>query len=481
MVSAINLTIPALAGSELRPSGTALLWVVDGYVVVFACLLLPAGALADRFGRKGALLTGMALFTVGVGVCAAAPSVPVLLAGRVVSGIGAASVLPGTLALMLHGCAAGRRPRAIAVWASMTGVAAVAGNLGGGAAVQLGSWRALFLVTLPLGVVALLAVARYAPRPPGRPRPIALLGSLLLTGGCVALLYGLVSAPAEGWFGAGTLAGLGCAVVLLVGWAVRESRVEHPLLDPRLLRIPLLRASALGMAVLFVGMFALMYLNGQYLQYAKGYSVFGAGVRLLPMAAGLWLAPRAGVGLANRYGPRFALASGFAALTSGLLGAGLCGPGTPYPCYALCTVGIAAGCGLASPGLSDGIMASVPAEHAGLGSALQSVSRELGSALGVAVVGSVTGARFAALLPVALRGPGGPTTVAAAKAASPDPTLTAGMVAAFSHAMGDGLRVAAAVVAVGGAVAVCWLPGRTGSGQLDRRVDELVGRDVGGG
>jgi MFS family permease len=473
MVSAINLAIPALAAGDLHPTAAELLWVVDGYVVVFACLLVPAGALADRVGRKGALLAGMAIFAGGTAVCAAAPSVAVLVCGRVIAGVGAAAVLPTTLALLVGSATARHRPRLIAVWASMTGVAAVLGNVGGGAAVQLGSWRALFLIAAPLALVAMLCAARVTPRPPRQPRPIAVVSSLLLTAGCLALLYGLVSAPGSGWTGASTLGGFGASVLLLGGWLNHDLRAEHTLLDPRLFGVPTLRAGTLGMAVVFAGMFGLMYVNGQYLQYAKGYSVLGAGVRLLPMAAGLWLAPRATVPIVRRFGPRTAVSLGLAALAVGLLGASFADSATPYPWYALCATVIAAGGGLATPPLSNGVLSALSADRVGLGSGLQSVARELGSALGVAVVGSVLNARFAAALPAALRGTPAPSTVAAARARTSDPATLHAVVTGFSHAMSAGLRTVAALVVVAGVLVVHWLP----RGRHPEHLDRLAGSD----
>lgn len=150
MVSAVNLAIPSLSAGSLHPSAASVLWVVDGYVAVFACLVVPAGAVADRMGRKGVLLTGLGVFTLGCVLAAAAPDVGVLIAGRMLSGVGAAAVLPTTLALMVTGAPDHRRSRLIALWASMTGLAAVLGNVGGGAAIQSGSWRSLFLYAAPL-------------------------------------------------------------------------------------------------------------------------------------------------------------------------------------------------------------------------------------------------------------------------------------------------------------------------------------------
>ena len=460
MVSAINLAIPALATGPPRPSADALLWIVDGYVVVFACLLVPAGALADRRGRKGTLLCGMGLFALGTLLCALSPGVAVLLCGRVLSGVGAAAVLPTTLALLVDAAPAAARQRMIGVWASMTGVAAVLGNVGGGAAVQLGGWRALFWIAAPLGVVAVLATAFAAPRVPRHDRPVPVVATGLLTAGVVAVLFALVSAPRDGWADVRVIGGFAAGALLLAGWALRELGARRPLLDPRVFAARGMRGSALGMAIVFVGMFGLMYCNGQYLQYAKGYTVLGAGVRLLPMAAGLMIAPRAGVALVRWAGARVTVAAAVVTLVAGLGTASLVDASTPYGWYAVAVVLTATGCGLATPPLSHGIMAALPASRAGLGSGLQSVTRELGSSLGVAIVGSVLNSRFLAGLPAALRGGAPPTTVAEARARTGDPDLAVRVVSDFTHSMGTALRTAAIVVLAAGVFVVLWLPRR---------------------
>lgn len=272
MVSAVNLAIPSLSRSALQPSAAAVLWVVDGYVAVFACLLVPAGALADRLGRKGVLLAGTAVFAAGCLLAGTATDVGVLIAGRMVSGVGAAAVLPTTLALMVAGTPPAGRAGRIAVWAAMTGLAAVLGNVGGGAAIQAGSWRALFLAAVPLSLVALALAAAAAPKTPRYARPVAPLGVLLLTCSFFVLLFALVSGPQQGWTSRTVLGSFAAAAAALTWWVRRELRSAHPLLDPRLLASPPVRAGALGMTVVFTGMFGLFYLNGQYLQYAKGYS-----------------------------------------------------------------------------------------------------------------------------------------------------------------------------------------------------------------
>ncbi|MBM7168673.1 MFS transporter [Streptomyces sp. G44] len=469
MVSAVNLAIPALSRSALRPSAESVMWVVDGYVVFFACLLIPGGALADRLGRKPVLATGMGLFTAGCVLCAVAPGIGVVIAGRVVSGVGAAAVLPTTLALMVGGAPEHRRPRLVAVWASMTGVAAVLGNVGGGAAVQLGSWRALFWCAVPLSLAALVLVAVFAPAPPRHDRPVSMVSAGLLTAGFLALLSGIVSGPQAGWGSARVPAGFGAAAVLLTVWVRRELRCAHPMLDPRLFTVPVVRAGAVGMALAFVGMFGLFYVNGQYLQYAKGCSPLGAGVRLLPMAGALLLAPRCTAALERRAGARVTLGSGLAVLAAGLGTVSLIGPSTPYAVYALGATLTAAGCGLATPLLSHGMMSALPAHRAGVGSGLQSLARELGSALGVAVSGSVVAGAFTAGLPEPLRGPGAPTTVPAAEQRLADqgllsPGLRHAVITDFTTSLHMAMRVLAVLVVAVGVLVVAWYPSRASPG-----------------
>ncbi|SHL59597.1 MFS transporter [Streptomyces yunnanensis] len=463
MVSAVNLAIPDLSAGPLHPSAAAVVWVVDGYVVVFACLLVPAGALADRRGRKGTLLCGMAVFVLGSAVCAVAPHVGVLIAGRMISGVGAAAVLPNTLALLVDGLSDGPRRRAIAVWAAMTGLAAVLGNVGGGAAIQYGSWRALFVCVVPVAVGASVLVAVVAPVTGRHPGPVAPLAAVLFTGGFLALLNGIVSGPGEGWLGPWVLGSFGVAGVLLTGWARCELRSARPLLDPRVFARPAVRAGAVGMAVLFLGMFGLFYLNGQYLQYAKGYGPFGAGVRLLPMAAALLAGPRCGLVLERRCGRRGTVGTGMLVLAGGLATVSAADAGTPYALYAVGAGLTALGCGTATPLLSHAMMSALPSEAAGVGSGLQSLTRELGSALGIAVTGTLTAAVFTARLPAPLAGPGAPTTVAAAQAALGDlPDRGGELRTAVIGAFTDGLHLATLALAAGVAVAAGavfrWMP-----------------------
>ncbi|RSS38936.1 MFS transporter [Streptomyces sp. WAC08241] len=387
LVAAVNLAIPKLAASALAPSPGQLLWIVDTYVLVFGCLLIPAGALGDRYGRKGALLTGLALVAAGALVSAAAPGVAVLIAGRAVTGVGAALVMPATLSLMLEVTEPAGRPQAVAVWTAATGIAGVVGNIGGGLALQYLPWQGLFLSVAPPAAVLGLLAARFAPRGGRRPATLDLPGSALLVAGVGALLYGIIEGPSSGWASARVIGGLLLSAVLLALFVTRSLRADRPLLDPRVFRVRRLRAGALGVGTAFFGLFSLFYVNAQYLQYAKGYSPLVAGCAIAPLAIGMMIASRHSIRLAVRFGDGV-VAVGLAGIVAGLVLMSFATASTPYPLYALFLVLLSLGMGLCVPVLSAAVMTSLPQERAGLGSGLNGATREIGSALGVAVMGT---------------------------------------------------------------------------------------------
>ncbi|MET8977800.1 MFS transporter [Streptomyces sp. NPDC004539] len=411
MVAAINLLIPQLAASDLGPSRTEILWTVDAYVIAFAGLLIPAGALGDRYGRKGALLAGLGLFAVGAGVSACAPVPALLIAGRGISGAGAALITPATMSLVVHLAGPARRAQAMASWTLAIGLGGMAGNLGGGLVGQFLSWRALFAAMVPLAGLLALAVALSTPRTPRSPgNSLDPLGTLLLTAGLVAVLFGIIESPGHGWTSPVILAafGVGAGLVWAFGWrSLRAARAvsgrdrtaapsatpapRAPLFDPRVFRSPRLRATVLGLATGFFGLFALFFVNSQYLQEVKGYGPGVTGVAILPVIVGMALVPK----FAARWTahPRPVVGAGLALIGLGLLGTSTADAGTPYPLYAGWLLTISAGTGLAMPALTLGVATSLPARQAGLGSGLGTSAREIGAALGVAVSGTVLAGR----------------------------------------------------------------------------------------
>ncbi|MFE7855151.1 MFS transporter [Streptomyces sp. NPDC057403] len=388
MVAAVNLLIPQLSSSSLHPSHTEILWTVDAYVIVFASLLVPAGALGDRWGRKGALLTGLALFAAGAATSALASSPAVLVTGRGVSGAGAALITPATMSILMRLAGPEHRARAMASWTLALGLGGMLGNLGGGLAGQFLTWRALFGAMVPLAALLTLAVALATPRteraPDNHPDPV---GTLLLTAALVALLFGIIEGPAYGWTSPRILGVFAAGALLVAAFARHALRSPTPLFDPRVFASARLRATTLGMATGFFGLFALFFVNSQYLQGVKGYGPARTGVAILPLIVGMALVPRLAARWAAR--PRPVIGVGLALIGLGLLGASTVDAGTPYPLYACWLLVISAGTGLSMPALTLGVVTSLPADRAGLGSGLGTSAREIGAALGVAVTGTV--------------------------------------------------------------------------------------------
>jgi MFS family permease len=450
MVAAINLAIPKLSSSDLHPSASQVVWIVDAYVLTFGCLLLPAGAFGDRHGRKGVLMAGLAIFATGCTLSALAPSVAVLLAGRAVTGLGAACVMPFTLSIAVAVHPPERRAHAIALWTAATGAGGAAGNLLGGVVLELLPWWGLFAALVPCAALLIVAVARVVPRTPRHDADLDVPGSIVLTLAFVALLDAIVEGPGLGWGSAGVLGAFAAAVALFAAFAWIERRSAHPLLDPRLFASASLRAGTLGILAAFFGLFALFFVNAQYVQEAKGFSVVGTGVAVAPLALAMIVVSRAGVGWARRLGPRRMVGGGMLLIAAGLGLLSLADAGTPYALYACFLLVVAAGMGLCAPSLSGAILSSLPPGKAGAGAGLNSAARELGSALGVAVVGTVLAARF-----------GDGRSAAAAIGAAHD---HARAVRAFTDAMDLGYRVVALVLVAAALVVIAWMrPTRAGT------------------
>ncbi|MER7172424.1 MFS transporter [Streptomyces mesophilus] len=405
MVAAINLLIPQLSSSALHPSASEIMWTVDAYVLAFAGLLIPAGAAADRYGRKGALLTGLALFAAGAMTSALAASPAVLIAGRAVCGIGAALITPSTMSILVQlGDTPLHRVRAMAAWTLAIGVGGAFGNLAGGLAGQYLGWRALFWLMVPLAAVLAGCVAYAVPRtgrsPRGNPDP---LGTLLVTAALFALLFGIIEGPTYGWTSPRILGAFALGALLAAAFARHGLRSPAPLFDPRVFRAPRLSAAALGLATGFFGLFSLFFVNSQYLQGLKGYGPALAGLAIMPVSAGMALAPRfaarrhfpklsAPLEQGRPPSPRPVITTGLALIGTGLLAASTAGAHTPYGLYVVWLLVISFGTGICMPALTIGVLEALPPHAAGLGSGLGISARELGAALGVAVTGTVLSA-----------------------------------------------------------------------------------------
>lgn len=451
-VAAINLAVPLLTSGSLHPSSTQLLWIVDSYVTVFACLVIPCGALGDRFGRKGVLTIGLILFAAGAAVSASSPTVAVMLIGRCVTGVGAACVLSNSLAILMHATPPQKRPRAIAIWASSTGFGGVAGNVGGGALLQTGSWRWLFVAVVPIALAGAAAVAYLAPRTPRNHRGLDPVGTVLLTAATFGLLVGVIEGPESGWGSITVISAFVASAALYAAWIIVELRVEQPLLDPRLFRLPLLRAGCLGMTVAFFGLFALFYVNASFLQYAKGFSVLTTGLAVIPLTIPLLFGARFVPLISARLGSTITVAAAFAFIGVGMFGLSTSTAHTPYIAYALWLVVIGIGAAAALPVLTHDIADSLPLEQAGVGSGLQATAREFGSALGVAVIGTILTSRFISALPDSMRNGDGaaPRTVADGLEMADTPLAHDAVLSAFTTGADSAVRVIAIITLIAG-------------------------------
>ncbi|TXS74939.1 MFS transporter [Streptomyces sp. sk2.1] len=451
-VAAINLAVPQLAASSLKPTSSNLLWIVDAYVVIFACLVIPAGAAGDKLGRKGVLMAGLGVFAFGAVVSAMAPNVAIMLIGRAITGLGAACVLPNCVGVLLHATAPERRPHALAVWAAATGIGGVVGNVGGGAVLSTGSWRTLFEAVALIAACCLAWVARSAPRSARLERTLDLPGTLLFVAAFVALLIGIIEGPELGWDSTVVLIAFACSVLLSLCWVRVELRVPHPMLDPRLFRSVALSSASLGMTLTFFGSFGLFYVNASLLQYGRGFSVLQAGLGVIPLTVPLLVGTRYVPGLIRRIGIPATLSAAFALTGAGLLGLSYAST-MAYPVYAAGLFVIGLGIMLAAPCLTAQIASALPVERAGITGGLQSATRELGSALGVAVVGTILTAGFTHHLPADLsRHAPLPRTVQEALTLAPaDHTA---VTEAFTHGANTALRAAALVVLLAGTLVV---------------------------
>jgi len=389
-VASLNVAIPSIA-NDTHPSQTELSWVIDAYSLVFAALLLPAGALGDRYGRRRALLAGLAIFAAGSVAAMAYADAHWLIAMRAVLGIGAALVMPATLSTITSTFPSEMRARAVGTWAGVAGGSAILGLLTSGIVLQIWSWRAVFALSAVLALLAIAGTRAVVPESadPDAPR-IDKVGAAITVVGLGVLVYSIIEAPTEGWTSFRTVAGLIAGVVVLAGFVAWELHVEQPLLDPRLFLHGGVSAGTLTVAAQFFVFFGFIFILLQYLQLVAGHGPLDSAVRMIPLALGMMptargLAPR----LAERIGSVRTSAFGLviAAVTFGLLSR--LGAGTSYWWLAGGLVALGLGMGLAMTPATAAITDALPREQQGVGSALNDLARELGGALGIAVLGSI--------------------------------------------------------------------------------------------
>jgi EmrB/QacA subfamily drug resistance transporter len=490
----VNVALPTIS-RKLSASTQDLQWVVDAYSLVFAGLLIVGGNLGDRLGRRRALQAGLALFALTSVAAALSRDTAELIAARAAMGAAAALIYPATLALLTNVFTVAReRATAIGIWSGVSGLAVAIGPVTGGLLLRHFAWSAVFLVNVPIVAVALAAGIWLLPesRDPraGRFDP---LGALLSMAGVGLLTWTVIEAPRHGWGSAATIGGfIGSAVALaaFVGWQLRR---PDPMLDVRLFRNMRFTAASGAIALAFFGLFGFIFLITQYFQLVRGYDPLRAGVATLPFAVVTGAVSPVAIMLMKRVGTKAVVAAGLALMSAGfVVAAGTAVDSGYWGRIIVAMTLMAAGLGLTSSPATEAIMGALPPAKAGVGSAVNDTTREVGGTLGVAIVGSVLSSVYGSHLAAALTRLHAPAPVASqasqsvaaglAVAAHLPAALRASALAVVRNAYVAGLHqgsfVAAAATAVAALAALVFLPARPGETPVEPAAEQSAAADA---
>jgi len=387
----VNVALPSIS-NQLGGSDTDLQWIVAAYILVFAALLLTMGALGDRIGRKRVLQFGLLWFGAGSLLAALSPSTNMLIVSRALLGVGGAMIMPSTLSLISATFLDQKeRFQAIAIWGAMFGVGSALGPVVGGLLLQVFDWKAVFLINLPVIAVALIGGAvTIKESKDTQVRPFDLPGVFLSILGLFALVYGIIQAGITSWTDRDVLLAFGAAAVLLGLFALWESRAPHAMLPAAFFKNRSFSAANVALVLVMFAMYGSIFFLSQYLQSVQGYSALAAGVRLLPMALVVTVASILSARLSGRLGLKLTVGGSILLAAVGLFFLSrVATPDAPYTTVALALIVFTTGLGLAMPPATAAVMSSVPVNKAGIGSAMNDTTRQLGAALGVVVLGSI--------------------------------------------------------------------------------------------
>jgi EmrB/QacA subfamily drug resistance transporter len=470
-MASLNVAIPDLVRST-HASQTQLEWIIDAYLLVFSVLLLPAGALGDRYGRRKALIAGLLVFGGASAAAMAVSSANELIFLRGLIGLGAAFVMPATLSTITGTYPPAERTKAVSVWAAVAGGSAILGLLCCGVLLEWFSWRSAFAVNVILALIALAGTFRFVPESsqPGAPA-LDKGGAVLATLGLVALVFSIIEAPDAGWASSRTLGGLAAGLSALAGFVLYEFHRQHPLLDPRLFSNRRLSAGSLSICIQFFAFFGFTFVSLQYLEGVRGYTPLVAALAVLTLSATMMPAARLTPRLTARFGARFVCVTGLLLVAAGLAIISRVGTDSPYLWILAGLVPLGVGMGTAMTPATAAITEALPLAQQGVGSALNDLSREVGGALGTAVIGSVVTGVYSS----SLRLPGAPAPLVAKARSSFAVAIHAGgstgahARAAFVDGIHTGLLYAAAAAVVA-AISVAVLL-RSGS-KVGAREDE---------
>jgi len=463
----LSVALPTLA-EDLHASTGDLQWFTSAYLLVLAAALLPAGLLGDRLGRKRMLLGALLLFGVASVACAYAQNAGQLIAARAALGLGAAVVMPLSGAVLTVLFAPAERARAMSIWVTASALGIPLGPLLGGWLLDNFWWGSVFLINVPVVVAGVLAIALWLPESRGeRHGRLDVPGVLLSTAGLVAVTYGIIEAGDRGWTDARSLVTAAAGTVLLAGFVLWQRRAAAPLIDLTLFRSAAFTWGAVLVTVAGFAMLGLLFALPQLFSAVGGQDAFGSGLRLLPVIGGLVLGARVGEKLTSRLGVRTVVAAGLALIAVSSFAGATTGPRTGYGFIAGWITLTGLGLGLTMPPAMNAALGALDPARSGVGNALLQAVRQVGGAVGVAVLGTVLNSAYRDRLDLA--GLPAPAAEAVRDSASAgvavagrlaDPALLRSVQAAFTHGMDRSLVVAGVVALAGTVLALLFLPGR---------------------
>ncbi len=388
-MSSLNVALPSIQ-RELGAGGSDLQWIVDAYVLVFAGLLLPFGALGDRWGRKRVLVIGMTLFGILSALAAFSTSPGQIIAYRGGMGVAAALVMPATLSIATVIFPRSERPKAVAIWAAFAGAGGALGPPISGILLNFFWWGSVFLVAVPVAGVVLAGTLWIVPESrDDEQRPLDVVGALVSIAALGSLLFAVIEGPELGWGSAPVLGMFAAATVLVWGFVRWERRIRHPMLDPAYFANRLFSLGAATITLVFFGMVGMFFVLTQYFQFAQGHTPLDAGFRNVPLAATMMiLAPRSPA-FTQRFGARASISGGLLLTATGLGIMAALTPASPYWIMVIALVTTATGLSLFMPPSTHIIVTSLPQHKAGVGSAVNDTTREVGAAIGIAVLGTL--------------------------------------------------------------------------------------------
>ena len=477
----LNVALRTLADPVhgLGASQSQLEWSINSYTLVFAGLLFTFGVLGDRFGRKRFLLVGLALFGLASLLSAYSQDAGQLIAARAMMGIGGAAIMPVTLSIISNVFDPRERARAIGIWSGAVGLGVAIGPILGGALLENYWWGSVFLINVPVIAIGLIAVATLVPesRDP-RPGRIDVVGVLLSVVGLVGLSYGIIDGGEHGFGRPLVWAAIVGGLAVLAGFVAYERRIAYPSLDVRLFRVPRFAAPVAVVGLVFFAAMGVMFFSSFYLQLVRGYSPLETGLLFLPFAsAQLIFAPRSAA-MVKQFGARAVSAVGLVLTVLAL--AAFAAVGAETPIWIIAVVFFVQGVGMANimPPAMESIMSSLPRERAGVGSAVSNTVRQVGGALGIAVLGSVLAAIYRGQIEPTTRALPGPARdganesisgaygVAEHLGASGQRVIDAAN-GAFVSAMHWTAVLSAVFAAVGVVVVLRWMPGRPATPRME--------------